>query len=269
MIWRAFRKVMWVGKATTFCVGLTVVLAVVSGVAATALAAVPGDPFKLGRFNAVDRMTGLVGNTVGPLLKLDNNGGGPAIALESNAGRPPITVSPDAGKVTNLDADSLDGRDASAFLPADGRAASAEDANTLDGKDSTGFYAAGGKVADAEKVDGLDSNQFMRSATYYHRNTSAFSSDDTQAVTVSCPSVTRPFMAISGGASIVAPGTVGDAALAEMPVALKVDRPEGRSSWVAVASETAPYDGEWALRAHAVCVLQTQSYAYPADEDGR
>ena len=100
-----------------------------------------------------------------------------------------------------------------------------------------------GKVADSEKVDRLESNQFMRSATHYHRGTSTF--------------------------SVVAPGAVGDAALAEIPVATKVDRPEGRSLWVAVASETAPYESEWAVRIHAVCVLQTQSYAYPAVEDVR
>lgn len=275
MIGYVLRKATWVGRATTFCVGLVVILILVLGVGTTALAAVPGDPFRLGRLNAVDRMTALVGSVSGPLLKVDNNGGGPALALESNSGRPPLTVSAGASKAINLDADRLDGKDASAFLPVDGKAANAAtadtagDAGALDGKDSSDFLPVDGMARDAEKVDGLDAYQFMRSATYYHRNTSTFASDGTQTVTANCPRSPREFTAISGGASVVAPDAAGEAGLAEIPVALKVDRPEGRSSWVAVASETSPYGGEWALKVQVVCVLQTQSYAYPADEDGR
>ena len=48
MLRSAAGKIMWVGKATTFCVGLAVVLALILGVASAALAALPGDPFKLG-----------------------------------------------------------------------------------------------------------------------------------------------------------------------------------------------------------------------------
>jgi hypothetical protein len=69
-----FSKVMWVGRATTFCVGLSVILAVVFGIGATALAAVPGDPFRLGRINTIDRLTTLAGNVTGPVLKIDNDG---------------------------------------------------------------------------------------------------------------------------------------------------------------------------------------------------
>ena len=275
MIEQAHRRVMWVGKATIFCVGLAVVLAVIFGVATTALAAVPGDPFKLGRANIVDRMTTLAGTVAGPLLRLDNNGSGPALALESNAGRPPLTVNAKSGKATNLDADRLDGKDSSAFLPTGGKAADAVradvagDAGTLDGRDSSDFLPMDGVALDAEKVDGLDAYQFMRSAVYYHRSISTFASDGTQTVTANCPRSPREFMAISGGASIVGPDAGRETALAEIPVALKEDRPEGRSSWVAVASETSPYSGEWAIKAHVVCVLQTQSYYYPADDDDR
>ena len=147
-----FCKVTWVGRATTFCVGLAVVLAVILGAGTTALAAVPGDPFKLGRFNNVNRVTALVGGVAGPVLRVDNNGGGPALALESNPGAPPLAVNAGAGKATNLDADKLDGKDASSFLAADGKAQdstrsdTAGDAGTLDGKDSTDFHAAGSKV---------------------------------------------------------------------------------------------------------------------------
>lgn len=275
MIGSAIRRVMCFGRAMTFCVGLAVVFAAVLGVGTTALAAVPGDPFKLGRLNAVDRVTALTGSISGPLLKADNNGGGPALALESEAGRPPLTVNATAGKVTNLDADRLDGKDSSAFLPTDGKAADsahadvAGEAGTLDGKDSSEFLPVDGMARDAEKVDGLDAYQFMRSATYYHRNTSTLASDGTQTVTANCPRGPREFMAISGGASIVAPDSAGEIAPTEIPVALKEDRPEGRSSWVAGASETSPYSGEWAVKAYVVCVLQTQNYYYPADDDDR
>ena len=276
MIEQAFRRVMWVGRATTFCVGLAVVLAVVFGFATTALAVVPGDPFKLGRANVVDRMTTLAGSVAGPLLRLDNNGGGPALALESNADRPPLTVNAESGKATNLDADQVDGKDSSAFLPADGKAADAAradvagDAGSLDGKDSADFLPVGGTARDADKIDGLDAYQFMRSATYYHHDTSSFTSNGTQTVTASCPRSPRQFVAISGGATVVTPDAAGADALVDVPVALKSDRPDGRFAWIAVASETSPYDGEWAVKSYVVCVPQSQGFIYnPAGDDGR
>jgi hypothetical protein len=41
-------KVAWVGRTASMVFGLALVLALVLGVATMALAAVPGDPFKLG-----------------------------------------------------------------------------------------------------------------------------------------------------------------------------------------------------------------------------
>jgi hypothetical protein len=106
-------------RATIFAVGVAVILAVVLGVATTALAAVPGDPFRLGRINSIDRLSTLVGTTANAMLRVDNNGTGPALSLEAGAGSPPIVVNAAAGKATNLDADELDGQDSSAFLPAE------------------------------------------------------------------------------------------------------------------------------------------------------
>jgi hypothetical protein len=61
----AFSKVMWVGRATTFLVGLAVVLALVFGAATTALGA-NGQDLLLGSLtNAATRATGLVGNVDG------------------------------------------------------------------------------------------------------------------------------------------------------------------------------------------------------------
>ncbi len=46
---------------------------------------------------------------------MDNNGAGPALSLEAGAGKPPLVVNASAGKATNLDADTLDGKDSEQF----------------------------------------------------------------------------------------------------------------------------------------------------------
>jgi len=108
-------KVMWVGKVTTFCVGLAVTLALILGVGTTALAAVPGDPFKLGRSNSVDKITTLVGSVNKAMLKIDNNSTGAsatALNLQVEPGQAPMKV--DSGtKVADLNSDELDGKSAS------------------------------------------------------------------------------------------------------------------------------------------------------------
>ena len=134
-------KAVWRGtvrlaRAASAVVGLAVVLAVVLGVATSALAAVPGDPFKLGRTNTVDAASRLVGAVAGPMLKVANDGTGPALALEARTGKAPLTVNAAAGKATNLDADRLDGKDSAEFLATGGKA---RDADTLDGIDSSDF----------------------------------------------------------------------------------------------------------------------------------
>lgn len=283
MIGFLFGKVLWVGRAATFCMGLAVVLAVVLGVGTTALAAVPGDPFKLGRLNTVDRVTSLVGSVSGPLFRADNNGGGPALALEANVGRPPLTVNAGAGKATNLDADRLDGKDASAFLPADGKAQSAaradqagdagtldgkdstdfyvagskaqdaahadtaDDAGTLDGKDSTDFYTADSKVTDADKLDGLDSGQFMRDFSRRIGATSATDSSPRKTVNAQCPSGERP---VDGYAEI----RPNPASVAPIPVALQAEGTIGSNLWRVSAAEMLPHDGEWSLWVVVTCV---------------
>ena len=250
-----FGKVMWVGRATTFCVGLAVVLALVLGAGTTALAAVPGDPFKLGRLNTVDRATALVGRVTGPLFRVDNNGGGPALALEANTGAPPLTVNASAGKAPNLDADRLDGKDASAFLPADGkardalRADSAGDAGTLDGKDSSDFYAAGSRAADADKLDGLDSEQFVRHPSITSPVRSAADSSRHKVVTASCP---PNHLAIGASTRITA--TSGPGTGSEVPVGLTASG-GGYGGWRAEAQEMVPWEGEWYLTVDPICVF--------------
>jgi hypothetical protein len=110
-----------VGRSVALAIGVGVVLALVLGAATVALAAVPGDPFRLSRLNAVDAVSRLVGNVPGPMLVVDNDSeaaNARALDLRVEPGRAPLVTSPDAGKATNLDADELDGQDSTAFFPA-------------------------------------------------------------------------------------------------------------------------------------------------------
>ncbi len=110
---------MWIGRATVFTLGLAVVLAVMLGVTTGALAAVPGDPFKLGRTNVVNKVSTLTGKVTGPMLRIDNAGTGTALDLRVDPGMPPMTVDSDA-RVTNLNTDKIDGQDSTAFAPVSG-----------------------------------------------------------------------------------------------------------------------------------------------------
>jgi hypothetical protein len=115
MVRSVVKKVMWVGRATVFMVGLSVILAVVLGLASMALAA-NGDPWKLGRNNVATAMTSLGGKlgVNGPMVRLTNNNGGTndtALSLNVQSGEAPMTVNPSAGTATNLSADKLDGKD--------------------------------------------------------------------------------------------------------------------------------------------------------------
>lgn len=75
--------------------------------------------FKLGKTNAVNALSSMVGSLAEPILRLDNNGSGPALDLQVEPGNAPLSVNPEAGKAANLDADKIDGLDSSDFLRAD------------------------------------------------------------------------------------------------------------------------------------------------------
>lgn len=94
--------------------GLALVLALLFGVATMALAAVPGDPFKLGQANRIDdALTTLIGSREGAMLKVDNDSTAPnarALDLRVEPGKSPMTVN-SGTKVPNLNADRLDGLD--------------------------------------------------------------------------------------------------------------------------------------------------------------
>jgi hypothetical protein len=105
MLKSAANKVMWVGRATVFLVGLAVILALIFGVASMALGA-NGDFFKVGKSN--------VASAVSTLTK---RGAGPALSLRVGRGAP-LAVNSDS-RVANLNADNLDGKDSGTYLPGD------------------------------------------------------------------------------------------------------------------------------------------------------
>ncbi len=114
-----FSKVMWVGRATVFLVGLAVILALVFGVASTAMSATGGS-FILGKANGADRVSKLTASIAGPALTLVNNStevAATALNISVDSGNAPLKVNAAAGTATNLSADELDGSDSTAFLP--------------------------------------------------------------------------------------------------------------------------------------------------------
>jgi hypothetical protein len=103
---------LWMARGTATMMGMALMLALILGVVTTALAAVPGDPFKLGRINTIDEMSTLVGSAPGALLKVDNEeGDGTALNLRVDSGEAPMNVN-STKRVNDLNADRLDGKSA-------------------------------------------------------------------------------------------------------------------------------------------------------------
>ena len=147
MIRSAASKVMWVGRATVFLVGLTVVLAVVLGLASAALAGMGvGATFNLGKTNTVNRLSQLVGSTDNPMLRVTNKSTGTdatALTLQVQPGHAPMRVN-SSTQVAGLNADQVDGQDV-AQIGLNGiqrvEAASAE--NSVSSKQATASCPAG------------------------------------------------------------------------------------------------------------------------------
>jgi hypothetical protein len=116
MMRRVASKVVWVGRATVFLVGLAVVLAVVLGLASAALAGTGvGAAFNLGKTNTVNRLSQLVGTTDNPMLRVTNQSSGTgatALTLQVEPGHAPMRVNSDT-QVAGLNADRVDGQDVS------------------------------------------------------------------------------------------------------------------------------------------------------------
>jgi hypothetical protein len=108
-----------IARATALALGAALMLAVVLGVATTAVAGTgAGATFNLGQTNTVNVLSKLVGSVGGPSLQIANNSTGAnatALELQVEAGKAPMKVNSGA-KVFNLNADKIDGKDSSQFL---------------------------------------------------------------------------------------------------------------------------------------------------------
>jgi hypothetical protein len=88
-----------------------------------------------------------------------NKGRGAAASFRTQGSVPFALRETNTGLVRFLNADMVDGRNASEFLPASGKAA---DSDTLDGQDSSAFLGSSAKAADSDALDGRDSMSFAR-----------------------------------------------------------------------------------------------------------
>src|SRR5215216_771411 len=158
------RRLWRLTRATSFVVGLAVMVALVGGVVSLALAKPPtgGEPPPAGGATAASILKGVT-NTATAVTTLINSGTGAALNLVVQSGQPPLTVNDGAGTATGLSADKVDGKDADAFVSATN--GKAPDSELLDGKDSTEFLGAASKAADSDKLDGKDSIEFAAAST--------------------------------------------------------------------------------------------------------
>ncbi len=114
MLRRSATFVMLVGRIATFALGSVVLVGLALGPVSLGLAAA-GDPLLAGKANnAATKITSLVANLTGPVLRLTNQGAGPALELRVQGG-PPLRVNSEA-VVANLNADKLDGLDSTQFV---------------------------------------------------------------------------------------------------------------------------------------------------------
>ena len=110
---RRFRTFRFVIGAVTLMVLSTGVVLAGSGV---------GGVFNLGVTNTVNKLTLLKGSASTAMLRVTNGGSGSALSLQvKNPGTAPIVLDAEStGKVVNLNADMLDGKDASQFISGKG-----------------------------------------------------------------------------------------------------------------------------------------------------
>lgn len=123
-------------RGTSLVVGLAVMMALMVGVASSALAGTGvGGVFNLGKTNTVNAITKLVGGVPGAGLVIDNNSTDPAataLNLQVEPGKAPMKVNSNT-RVANLNAASAGQADS---------AENAANANALNGKPSTAFLGS-------------------------------------------------------------------------------------------------------------------------------
>ena len=159
MIRSVFEKVAWVGRTASMVFGLALVMALVVGAASTAMGATGGN-FILGNANVATTVSKLTASISGPALSLVNNSTGTAataLNLTVASGKPPMKVSAGAGTVTNLDADKVDGKEASDFYAAGSKVADSAHADNAT------------NAANADQLGGKGSNGFVSSSYFVNR----------------------------------------------------------------------------------------------------
>jgi hypothetical protein len=118
---KIYKRAMGIARGTALTIGVAVMMALVLGVATTALAGTGvGARFQLGQTNTVNAVTKLVGAVAGPSLQVDNNStnaAATALDLQVEPGKAPMKVNSD-GQVANLNSDKLDGKDSTQFQQA-------------------------------------------------------------------------------------------------------------------------------------------------------
>jgi hypothetical protein len=142
------RKLWRLTKTTSTIVGLAVMVGLVAGVASLAVA----QKSPSGGTTASPLFKG-VENIAATTTTLINTGRGAAMSMHVQPGNAPLTVNDDAGTATNLSADTVDGKDSTAFVSATN--GKAPDSDRLDGKDSTEFAAASIGTAYTAKTDSV------------------------------------------------------------------------------------------------------------------
>jgi hypothetical protein len=222
IIHRALR----ISRGLAFAAGAVVICAVVLGAATVALAAAPGDPFRLGKGNVINAVTKLVGKANSPRLVIDNNGNGVALSLQVKPGKPPMQVN-STRKVARLNADRLDNKNASDFYAAGSKVA---DSDKLDGLDEGAFLRKDGKATDADRLDGKDSGDFLSASTYTIRvaTTGSGGANQRSDKDLSCNFGDR---LLSGGYYSVDEGTH-----------VEGSTPDGISSWIVFWKNDATVD---------------------------
>jgi hypothetical protein len=118
---KIYKRAVGIARGTALTVGVAVMMAMLLGVATTALAGTGvGARFQLGQTNTVNAITKLVGTVAGPSLQVDNNStnaAATALDLQVEPGKAPMKVNSDA-QVANLNSDKLDGKDSTQFQQA-------------------------------------------------------------------------------------------------------------------------------------------------------
>jgi len=266
--------ILWLGRGAATMMGLVIILALVLGVATSALAGTGvGATFDLGRTNTVDAISRLVGSTDNALLKIENSDTGTsatALDLRVEPGQAPMKVD-SSTKVVGLNVDEVDGQSASAFLGTNDKAADATHADFAD-KAAGATFADGAdeaehaakaddathalqadratRAADANKVDGLNADEIGVNGWLREEEESASNSVSPKTVTAHCPSGK---VVVGTGYDIV--GGKNDSGK-ETDIVVDAVTPESTNVEVTAIEETRN-GADWSVYAFAVCAQRS------------